>query len=106
MAVANGMGALAGTSYAASDVMPLTAAVLPHTREAAFALLRAADPGGHGMAALCLAVLSATAIYLLTLITSGSPLAGVRAPTAPSLAAGHGIPRPPPDLRGLCISRT
>jgi hypothetical protein len=60
----------------------------------------------HGMGVVCLAVLT-TALALLTLHRN----VAVRWAAAPSLAASGvlriaALPRPPPDLHRLCVSRT
>lgn len=63
--------------------------------------------GGHDMAALCLAILGAAGLSALALalarIVTGLPVG--RGP-AVRPGARRDIPRPPPDLTRLCISRT
>lgn len=62
--------------------------------------------GQHSMGAVCLAVLTA-ALLLLVLHRQGT-LRWATTPTRAALALLHvpALPRPPPDLQRLCISRT
>lgn len=62
---------------------------------------------GHDMAALCLAVLTSAGLGALALSLRRAFVGGTDSNGTALLTAVAGTrPRPPPDLRGLCISRT